>query len=75
MMQVMEIKQRVAGKTSALEAAISGDSDADVKEINRLRFVLDKANRFPELLSSDETLKLSRKLADLERRTHKYRNV
>ncbi len=73
MMQFMEIKQRVAGKTSALEAAISGDSDADIREINRLHFVLDKANRFPELLSSDETLKLSRKLADLERRTHKYR--
>ena len=72
MMQFMEIKQRVAGKTDALETAVSADLDADVKEITRLRFVLDKANRFPGLLSSDETLKLSRKLADLERRTHKY---
>lgn len=72
MMQFMEIKQRVAGKTDVLETEVSLNWDADVKEINRLRFVLDKANRFPGLLSSDETLKLSRKLADLERRTHKY---
>jgi len=72
MQQFMEIKQRVAGKTDALETEVSVDSDTDVKEINRLRFVLDKANRFPDLLSSVETLKLSRKLADLERRTHKY---
>lgn len=73
MMEMMEIKQRVAGKTVASEPEVSVNSDADVKEINRLRFVLDKANRFPGLLSSDETLKLSRKLADLERRAHKYR--
>ena len=43
---------------------------AEMKEIQRLRFVLDKANRFPNLLSSNETLKLARKLADLERRAH-----
>ncbi|MBU4300160.1 MAG: hypothetical protein ABIF85_02740 [Nanoarchaeota archaeon] len=68
----MEIKQRVAGKTGVMDTEVSLKWDSDVKEINRLRFVLDKANRFPELLSSTETLKLSRKLADLERRTHKY---
>ena len=73
-MQMLEIKQRVAGKTDALETEVSNASDAEMKEIVRLRFVLDKANRFPELLSSDETLKLSRKLADLERRAHKYRS-
>ncbi len=72
-MQFMEIKQRVVGKTDVMETEVSLNSDADVKEINRLRFVLDKANRFPELLSSNETLKLSRKLADLERQAHKYR--
>lgn len=67
---MLEIKQRVAGKTGAIE--VPNASDAEKKEIIRLRFVLDKANRFPGLLSSDETLKLSRKLADLERQTHKY---
>ncbi len=70
-MQIMEIKQRVAGRMDA-QTEVSDASRAEMKEINRLRFVLDKANRFPGLLSSDETLKLSRKLADLERRTHKY---
>lgn len=74
MMQFMEIKQRVAGKTDLMETDVSLNCDADAKEISRLRFVLDKANRFPGLLSSEETLKLSRKLADLERRTHRYSN-
>ncbi|VVB59763.1 Uncharacterised protein [uncultured archaeon] len=71
-MQIMEIKQRVAGRMDAQETEVSDASRAEMKEINRLRFVLDKANRFPGLLSSEETLKLSRKLADMERRTHKY---
>ncbi len=68
----MEIKQRVAERTDALEFEVSNDSNSDTREIMRLRFVLDKSNRFPGLLSTEETLKLSRKLADLERRTHKY---
>lgn len=71
-MQLMEIKQRTAVKTDAIETEVPNASVAEMKEIMRLRFVLDKANRFPDLLSTDETLKLSRKLADLERRAHRY---
>lgn len=70
-MQFMEIKQRVAGRTDAIDFEVPG-MGSDIKEIMRLRFVLDKSNRFPGLLSSNETLKLSRKLADLERSVHKY---
>lgn len=47
--------------------------DSDLKEVQRLQFVLDKANRFPNLLSTEEMLKLSRKLAELERKVYSYK--
>lgn len=68
---------QLAGKTMQTVEILEAEpdiTDAERKEIKRLKFVLDKANRFPNLLSSEETLKLSRKLADLERKAHKYKN-
>lgn len=69
MMNLVELKSAV---TSEHIEAGKGPSEADIKEIQRLRFVLDKSNRYPNMLSSIETLRLSRKLADLERKIQGY---
>ncbi len=64
-----EIRREVTKK----EAPAPLVSEAELKEIQRLKFVLDRANRYPNLLSNEETLKLSRKLAELERKAHGYK--
>jgi len=40
----------------------------ELKEMDRLKFVLDRANRYPDLLDINETKKLSLRLDALERK-------
>ncbi len=44
------------------------DRDKELKEVGRLRFILDKANRFPGCLDDTEERKLMARLTKLERK-------
>ncbi|MFH1432932.1 MAG: hypothetical protein ABIG84_06980 [archaeon] len=43
-------------------------SDSELKEVERLRFILDKANRFPGCLDDTEERRLMMRLTKLERK-------
>ena len=46
------------------------DVPEEVREITRLKFVLDQSNRYPGLLDVQQMKKFSLRLNDLERKMH-----
>ncbi len=51
------------------------DKSEDLKEIERLRFILDKQNRYPGCLGDNEERKLLARLSRLERKYSESNNI
>jgi len=51
------------------------DKSEDLKEIGRLRFILDKQNRYPGCLGDDEERRLLARLSRLERKYSESKNI
>ncbi len=59
---------KVGGKMELERETCIMGRDEDLREVGRLRFILDKANRFPGCLGETEERRLMARLTKLERK-------
>ncbi len=61
-------RNKVGTKMELKEDTLVLQRDEELKEVTRLRFILDKSNRYPGCLGDIEERKLMARLTKLERR-------